>query len=207
MVFKNFLLRSFMSLFLVAIYTFFIIINFSFTFYLIFTIYIIIFFEIFLFFKKQKFLILLYLLHSFILFNFISFTDELFYSINLLFLIIISFDTFSYFTGKIFGKNRILKKISPNKTLEGLLGGIFFSILISLLFYLIFDPMLKINIYLFITIIIISSFLGDVIESYFKRINNLKNSSNFLPGHGGFFDRFDSFILCISVYSIINYII
>ena len=65
----------------------------------------------------------------------------------------------------------------------------------------------KINIYLFTTIIIILSFLGDVIESYFKRINNLKNSSNFLPGHGGFFDRFDSFILCISLYSIINNIL
>ena len=207
MVFKNFLLRSFISLFLVAIYIFFIIINFSFTFYLIFIIYIIIFLEILLFFKKRKILILLYLFHSFILFYFISFTDEILYSINLLFLIIISFDSFSYFIGKIFGKNRILKKISPNKTLEGLLGGIFFAFLISLLFYIIFDPILKINIYLFTTIIIILSFLGDVIESYFKRINNLKNSSNFLPGHGGFFDRFDSFILCISLYSIINHIL
>ena len=207
MVFKNFLLRSFISIFLVAIYIFFIIINFSLTFYLIFIIYIIIFIEIFLFFKKQKILILLYLFHSFILFYFISFTDELLYSINLLFLIIISFDSFSYFIGKIFGKNRILKKISPNKTLEGLLGGIFFAFLISLLFYFKFDPILKINIYLFTTIIIILSFLGDVIESYFKRINNLKNSSNFLPGHGGFFDRFDSFILCISLYSIINHIL
>ena len=87
------------------------------------------------------------------------------------------------------------------------MGGIFFAFLISLLFYFKFDPILKINIYLFTTIIIILSFLGDVIESYFKRINNLKNSSNFLPGHGGFFDRFDSFILCISLYSIINHIL
>ena len=67
---------------------------------------------------------------------------------TILFLIIISFDSFSYLIGKILGKNRILKKISPNKTLEGLLGGIFFAFLISLLFYFTFDPILKINIYL-----------------------------------------------------------
>ena len=45
--------------------------------------------------------------------------------------------------------------------------------------------------------IILSSFTGDIIESFFKRKNNIKNSSNFLPGHGGFFDRFDSFIFSV----------
>ena len=54
----------------------------------------------------------------------------------------------------------------------------------------------------FVILIIISSFFGDVFESIFKRLNHLKNSSNFLLSHGGFFDRFDSFILCIITFSL-----
>ena len=68
---------------------------------------------------------------------------------------------------------------------------------------IIFDKNINLISLFFILIIILSGFLGDVIESYFKRINNLKNSSNFLPGHGGFFDRFDSFIFAIVIYSLI----
>ena len=56
--------------------------------------------------------------------------------------------------------------------------------------------------FFFINIIILFSFLGDLIQSYFKRLNNIKDSSNFLPGHGGFFDRFDSFLLVIIPFSI-----
>ena len=54
----------------------------------------------------------------------------------------------------------------------------------------------------FIFIIIFSAFTGDIIESFYKRKNNLKNSSELIPGHGGFFDRFDSFLFSIIFYSI-----
>ena len=89
-----------------------------------------------------------------------------------------------------------------SKTLEGLIGGIIFSFFIVtyLYKYLLIN---NINIYLFIGIIIGSAFLGDVFESYFKRLNNLKDSSNLLPGHGGFFDRFDSFVFSFPIFSII----
>ncbi len=50
--------------------------------------------------------------------------------------------------------------------------------------------------------IIISAFIGDIIESFFKRKNNLKNSSNLIPGHGGVFDRFDSFLFSIIFYTV-----
>tara|TARA_Y100000768_G_C23859383_1_gene624944 strand:+ start:507 stop:881 length:375 start_codon:yes stop_codon:yes gene_type:complete len=115
-------------------------------------------------------------------------------------LIIIFFDIFSYFIGSMYGKNYILPKISPNKTLEGFLGGVFFSFLISFIYTKIIQIDFNLKLIIFVTIIIFSSFIGDIMESIFKRKNNLKNSSNFLPGHGGFFDRFDSFILSLVAY-------
>ena len=63
---------------------------------------------------------------------------------------------------------------------------------------------IKINkeLIIYVFFIIFSSFIGDIIESYFKRKNNIKNSSGFIPGHGGIFDRFDSFLFSIIFYSI-----
>ena len=68
--------------------------------------------------------------------------------------------------------------------------------------------LLKINYNLFFlnNLVILFSFLGDFIQSYFKRINYLKDSGSFIPGHGGFFDRFDSFLLVIIPISILNFL-
>jgi len=111
-------------------------------------------------------------------------------------MIIILFDTFSYLTGNFFGNKKIFLYLSPKKTLEGLLGGLFFTNLI-ILFYINFNFDYTISNFIFINLIIIFALIGDVTQSYFKRLNTLKDSSNFLPGHGGFFDRFDSFFMCI----------
>ena len=119
------------------------------------------------------------------LFNFIIFT-------------IILFDSFSFFIGKFFGKNLIFKTISPNKTFEGYLGGILLTNL-SYQFYslIVYGFIFNIIETFLLNLIIFSAAMGDLIESLFKRKNNLKDSSNFLPGHGGFFDRFDSFLFSI----------
>ncbi len=108
---------------------------------------------------------------------------------------------FSYVIGNLFGKKKLIK-ISPNKTYEGLLGGLISSIFISLIFSHYFNIAINIKLLIFILIIIISAFLGDIIESFYKRKNNLKNSSELIPGHGGVFDRFDSFSFSIIFYSI-----
>ena len=78
-----------------------------------------------------------------------------------------------------------------------MIGGILLSNIFSISYLLFFNKNIFFNNIFLINFIIIFAFIGDILESYFKRKNKLKNSSNFLPGHGGFFDRLDSFILAI----------
>ncbi len=203
--YKNFFERFVVSLLVLIIYLF---LNYFFQYliyYLILILYVIIAFEILTSFRKKLFIIILYLSTSFVFFIYCFSNDNLMYKdFNLLVLIIISFDTFSYIFGNYFGKIKILKNISPKKTFEGLIGGITTTYIFSYLYILFFNYNFNFLIFLFINIIIMSCFIGDLIESYFKRINNLKNSSNILPGHGGLFDRFDSFIFSIIPFSLLN---
>ena len=207
MAYKNFLIRSIVGLLILFVYSITLIINYNLIFYLIIFLYLIIFVEINLFFKKNRILILIYLLISLIFFLNIGFNKDNIYNFNFMILIIITFDIFSYLIGTKYGSTKILKTISPKKTLEGLVGGIIFSLLFSISLIILFKNEINFNIVLFILIIIFSSFTGDIIESYFKRINNLKNSSNFLPGHGGFFDRFDSLIFSMIPYTVFSNIL
>ena len=173
--------------------------------YFITLIYLLICLEVFFNFKKSINIIIFYIAISYLsIAIYIGFVFNL-YEFTVIILVRICFDSSCYLFGKIFGKNKILNKISPNKTYEGLFGGIIFTNLISLIFYLNFDiykTSINSNVFFFINIIILFSFFGDLIQSYFKRLNHLKDSSNFLPGHGGFFDRFDSFLLVIIPFSI-----
>ena len=173
--------------------------------YFITLIYFLICIEVYLNFKKSINIIFFYISISYLsIAIYISLVFNL-YEFTAIILVIICFDSSCYLFGKTFGKNKKFNKISPNKTYEGLFGGIIFTNLISLIFYLNFDIYkisINSNVFIFIKIIILFSFLGDLIQSYFKRLNNIKDSSNFLPGHGGFFDRFDSFLLVIIPFSI-----
>ena len=173
--------------------------------YFITLIYFLICLEVFFNFKKSINIIILYISISYLsIAIYIIFVFNL-YEFTAIVLVIICFDSFCYLFGKILGKHKILNKISPNKTYEGLFGGIILTNLVSLIFYLNFDIYkisINSNVFFFTNIIILFSFLGDLIQSYFKRLNNIKDSSNFLPGHGGFFDRFDSFLLVIIPFSI-----
>lgn len=162
-------------------------------------IYLFIFLEVFLFFRENKYLyiMLVYLSISLILSNiyFLYFFDI--FQIILFFFIITTFDSFSYFFGTLFGKKKIFKNISKKKTFVGLFAGFITSFIMSFYFnhyFAIYDN----NIFIFFSFfVLIFSFAGDILESYFKRISNIKDSSFFIPGHGGFFDRFDSFICSI----------
>ena len=201
MVYSNFILRLLFSLIFIAIYFISMQINFKFVFYLISLTYLLIFIEIFFYFKKFKLFPIIYVLISFLFFTTIEFNQRNILNFNLFILIVISFDIFSYIIGKKFGKNKLIK-ISPNKTYEGFFGGVSTSLLFSSIFLIYFNIKVNLELIMFIFLIIISSLIGDLIESYFKRKNNLKNSSKFIPGHGGVFDRFDSFLFAIIIYSL-----
>ena len=111
------------------------------------------------------------------------------------FVLIWTNDTFAFLVGKNFGKHKLLERISPNKTIEGFVGGMVFTFLVSLLLASQFDTSLTIVQWIVIAgIVSIFGVLGDLIESMFKRQAGVKDSSNFIPGHGGFLDRFDSVI-------------
>ena len=201
MVYNNFFLRLLFSSLFISIYSIFTYINFKYIYYLIFLIYVLIFIEIYIYFKSYKFLPFFYLLISFVFFIIIDFDKVILLNFNLFIFIVISFDVFSYIIGKNFGKNNFTK-LSPNKTYEGLFGGFLSSFFLSLLFAIIFEITVNIELIFYILSIILCAFIGDIIESFFKRKNNLKNSSEFIPGHGGVFDRFDSFLFSIIIYSI-----
>ena len=200
---NNFLKRTFISFIFIFVYVSTSLYNFDYIFLLILLIYLFIAIEVFNNFKKLKYIIFLYLIVSLYFLLNLDFNKNNFTKFNLMITIIISFDIFSYLIGSKIGKNKIAISISPNKTYEGLFGGIIFSTFISIIYSLYIN--LTVNLYLivFILLIIVSSFIGDMVESYFKRQNNIKNSSNYLPGHGGFFDRFDSFIISIITYTFI----
>ncbi len=201
MVYNNFILRFLFSAFFISIYIIIAFLDFKYVFYLIILIYFFIFIEIYLYFNFYKLIPLIYLLISFLFFISIEFSNKIFINFNLFILTVISFDIFSYLIGKYFGKRKLIK-VSPNKTYEGLLGGVATSLLLSLFFSSIFKPNINISLIFFILLIILSAFIGDIIESFYKRKNNLKNSSEFIPGHGGVFDRFDSFLFSIIIFSL-----
>jgi len=207
MVYKNLFYRLLFSIIFFTI--FFIAINNKYILFIVGTfIYLLIFYEILKFFKKYFTYIFIYLFLSYFCFAtyFIIFFNHLIF--NIFVFAIIFFDSFSYFTGKLFGKNNIFKFISPKKTLEGYLGGIFFTNLSFICYF--YYMQLEFKIILFIILLnltIFISIVGDLIESYFKRINEIKDSSKYLPGHGGYFDRFDSFVASIIMLTLFSSII
>ncbi|BAH17552.1 phosphatidate cytidylyltransferase [Macrococcoides caseolyticum] len=113
-------------------------------------------------------------------------------------------DTGAYIFGRLFGKNKLWPEISPNKTIEGFIGGILSSTIIAIIFSINYDMPLSILPLILVTWLF-SMFgqLGDLVESALKRHFDVKDSGNLLPGHGGILDRFDSFIFVLPLMNIL----
>ncbi|MEH7439686.1 phosphatidate cytidylyltransferase [Neobacillus drentensis] len=101
-------------------------------------------------------------------------------------------DSGAYFIGKAMGKRKLWPEISPNKTVEGSIGGVLCAVIVSVLFVLFTDIQASL---IGITVALsVFGQIGDLVESAFKRHFNVKDSGNILPGHGGILDRFDSLL-------------
>ncbi len=124
--------------------------------------------------------------------------------IIILFVTIWTCDTFAYFFGMKFGKHRLFQRVSPKKSWEGAIAGLFGAILVYLVVY--FLQIIPITLEIAITsglIIGIVGQFGDLVESWFKRDAGVKDSSNLLPGHGGVLDRFDSVMFSAPVFLVL----
>lgn len=134
-----------------------------------------------------------------------------------IFILIWTNDTFAYIVGKSIGKHKLFETISPKKTIEGFVGGVCFATLAGYFisrYY--FDPketyLSKSIIIWTITAFIVGIFgtIGDLVQSKFKRLANVKDSGKIMPGHGGILDRLDSVIFVAPFvylfYQILNYV-
>lgn len=113
-----------------------------------------------------------------------------------LFLITTVTDTFALITGSLIGKHKMSPKISPKKTIEGLIGGVLMGTIVSSSFYYtVINSNISLVFLIMTTLILcLVGQLGDLIFSSIKRHYDVKDFSNIIPGHGGLLDRFDSLI-------------
>jgi phosphatidate cytidylyltransferase len=161
---------------------------------------------------KQQ-LPLLYVLIPFSLITLIpSIVDNTYnpYIIFGILIIIWSNDTFAYLIGKNFGKRKLFEKVSPKKTIEGFVGGMLFGTIAALVIAYTTSSLSTFHWIALSIIISIFGTIGDLVASKFKREANIKDSSNLIPGHGGFLDRLDSLIFISSIVylylQLINYV-
>jgi len=113
------------------------------------------------------------------------------------FLLVVVFvgDISALYVGTLFGKHKLCEWISPNKTIEGSIGGLLGNILVGIIFYFfIIDDITILDSLLFCVLIGICGQIGDLFESELKRRANIKDSGTLLPGHGGMLDRIDALL-------------
>ncbi len=116
-------------------------------------------------------------------------------------------DSGAYFAGKSFGKHKMAPRVSPNKTIEGLIGGVIAALVAGWFAAKWFDIQFSSYAALFITTLltVVISVLGDLVESMFKRVSGIKDSGNIIPGHGGVLDRIDSLTAAFPIFTLLYF--
>lgn len=117
-----------------------------------------------------------------------------------LFLLIWSSDTFAYFAGRLWGRHKLAPHVSPKKTWEGLVGGTLGAMLVATVIAYFIEFSLSWYVIALVTILL--GVLGDLFESMMKRMSDVKDSGQILPGHGGVLDRLDSLIAALPFYAL-----
>ena len=127
-----------------------------------------------------------------------------------LFLLVWGADSGAYFVGRKFGKKKLAPKVSPNKSVEGLYGGIATTVIIMLVVEYSYLNLTALQLILFLILSVITVFasvLGDLFESMIKRRAGIKDSGRVLPGHGGVLDRIDSLLAAAPIFATGIYIL
>jgi len=122
-----------------------------------------------------------------------------FYLVLLMMLTTWSTDTFAYFTGSAVGKTKLAPALSPNKTIEGSIGGIAGSVAVAAAFWAVTAHFALIHYILIGLLVGVLGQVGDLVESALKRLAGQKDSGRLIPGHGGILDRFDSMLITAPV--------
>lgn len=138
---------------------------------------------------------------SFIFLSFVVLLNQVEWFESLIFFTLISAvtDSMAWVVGKKFGKRKLYPEVSPNKTIEGAFGGWFFAgiLIVSYLCFKNTQLLNNLQILLCGLFLPVLAICGDLVQSYFKRMVHLKDSSKRIPGHGGFYDRLDSHLFLI----------
>jgi phosphatidate cytidylyltransferase len=114
--------------------------------------------------------------------------------------VVFACDTGAFYFGKTFGKHKLHRRVSPGKTWEGAIGGLFSSLLAAMLFLKFIDlHPFNVTLVLMVLTLAIASQIGDLAESVIKRDQGVKDSGNILPGHGGILDRIDGLLFAIPI--------
>lgn len=112
-------------------------------------------------------------------------------------------DTGAYFTGRAVGRTKLWPSISPNKTVEGALGGVAASLVAAAVFALSAPETIGLPQALLIgALAAVAGQFGDLIQSAYKRVRDIKDTGALLPGHGGVLDRFDSWLIVFPLLSL-----
>jgi phosphatidate cytidylyltransferase len=131
-------------------------------------------------------------------------TNKIFFEKGAVFLlavfgIIWFYDSACYSYGSLFGKHKLLERVSPKKTIEGLAGGALTTLVASWFLPLVpgLEILSKVQWVILTAVIITGATYGDLVESLLKRSLNIKDSGSIMPGHGGFLDRFDAYFFAV----------
>lgn len=106
-------------------------------------------------------------------------------------------DTAAYLIGSMFGKHKLIERISPRKSMEGFIGGVVFTVLAGMGFAYIYTEYPILFWIGFALIVSLFGTLGDLFESLIKRTYQVKDAGNLIPGHGGILDRIDSLLIVV----------
>lgn len=117
-------------------------------------------------------------------------------------LVILNFgvDTAAWFWGKNFGKHKLWPAVSPKKTIEGFVGGVVTSVILTGIYWTVFVGNMSFELIISFFTIACCAQLGDLVQSKMKRQFEIKDSSNLIPGHGGVYDRVDSLLFVSPLY-------